>query len=153
MKSHTKSVGFTLIEILMTMTIVGVLAGVAFPAYQGQVRKARRADAEGALLSFANAMERFFTANNTYLGAAGTKDSPTATGAPWIFAGQAPLEGSKKYYNLTINEATATTYILYATPIDSSPQAHDRCGTLTLTNSGVKDMEGEDDGVQVKDCW
>ena len=53
--------GFTLIELMIAVAIVGILAGIAYPSYQDSVRKSRRADAQGALLGFANAMERYFT--------------------------------------------------------------------------------------------
>ncbi|MFI3186333.1 MAG: prepilin-type N-terminal cleavage/methylation domain-containing protein, partial [Methylococcaceae bacterium] len=53
--------GFTLIELMVTVAIVGILAAIAYPSYQDSVRKSRRADASGALLGLANAMERHFT--------------------------------------------------------------------------------------------
>lgn len=148
--------GFTLPELLVAVTIVGILAGVAYPAYQEQLRKTRRADAEGALLGLANAMERYFTENNTYIGAAGTKESPAPSGKPRIYADQAPVEGSKKYYDLRISDTpvpTATTYTLDAIPISSSPQGVDRCGILTLTNTGVKNIRNAKSGVTKTDCW
>ena len=59
--------GFTLVELMIAVAIVGILASIAYPSYQDSVRKSRRADAKGALLGFANAMERHFTENNSYL--------------------------------------------------------------------------------------
>ena len=53
--------GFTLIELMVTVAIVGILAGIAYPSYQDSVRKSRRSDVEGVLLGLANAMERNFT--------------------------------------------------------------------------------------------
>ena len=76
-----KQQGFTLIELMVTVAIVGILAAIAYPSYQSSVIKSRRADAEGVLLGLANAMERHFTESNTYLGA-GTTD----TGAPSIYS-------------------------------------------------------------------
>ena len=51
--------GFSLIELMIAVAIVGILAGIAYPSYQESVRDSRRADAKGALLGFANSMERF----------------------------------------------------------------------------------------------
>ena len=128
-----KQKAFTLIELMVTVTSVGILASIAIPSYQGSVMKSRRADAQGALLGFANAMERYFTVHNTYLGAgAGGGD----TGSPTIFPVTSPVDGGTPYYNLTISSSTASSYTLSAAPI--GVQASDTCGTLTITQTGAK---------------
>jgi type IV pilus assembly protein PilE len=137
--------GFTLIELMVTVAIVGILAGIAYPSYQDSVMKSRRADAKGALLGLANAMERHFTARNTYLGA-GTIDGDT--GSPTIFSATSPVDGGTPYYNLTINAATASAYTLHAAP--TGAQANDKCGTLSLTQTGAR---GISTALAVADCW
>lgn len=140
MRRHSK--GMTLIELMVTVAIVGILASIAYPAYVKHLIKARRADAEGVLMSFANTMERHFTESGTYLAAAaGGAD----TGAPAVFPTQAPLDGGDKYYDLTINAATATTYTLRATPIAGTPQASD--GYLELTQSGARAWDKNNNGT------
>ena len=131
--------GYTLMELLMVVAIIGILAAVAYPSYQEQVKSSRRSDAQGALTGFASAMERHFTANNSYLaaGAAGGN-----TGAPTIYATQSPLDGTSKYYNLTINAATATTYTLRATPITS--QVGD--GLMELLSTGQRRWDKDNSG-------
>jgi type IV pilus assembly protein PilE len=124
--------GFTLIELMIAVAIVGILAAIAYPSYQDSVRKSRRADVEGVLLGLANAMERRFTETNSYVGAV----APPAT-----------------YYTVTIPVATASSYTLNAAPIVTGPQANDKCGTLTLDQTGAKGITGGATGVTATDCW
>jgi type IV pilus assembly protein PilE len=145
--------GFTLIELMITVAIVGILASIAYPSYQDSVMKSRRADAKGALLGFENAMERYFTEHNSYLGAAGTNTSPADTGAPRIYSSTSPVDGGTPYYDLTIGAATASTYTLNATPKVGSAQANDKCGTLTLTHRNEKGVINAASGVTAADCW
>jgi|APLak6261667961_1056064.scaffolds.fasta_scaffold02965_2 type IV pilus assembly protein PilE len=137
--------GFTLIELMVTVAIVGILSSVAYPSYQDSVKKSRRADVQGVVLGLANAMERRFTESNSYLGAAaGSAD----TGAPAIYT--IPAE-TATYYTVTISAATASSYSLSAAP--TGGQSTDKCGTLTLTHTGVKDVIGAETGVTAADCW
>lgn len=138
--------GFTLIELMIAVVIVAILATIAYPSYQEQVRKSRRADAKGAMLGFATAMERHFTSTGSYVGAAA---GGANTGAPAVFATEAPLDGATKYYDLEITAATASTYSLQAKP--KNAQASDICGNLTLTEAGVKAFTGGSGSKAL--CW
>jgi len=62
-----KARGFTLIELMIVVAVVAIIAAIAFPSYQNQVQKTRRADAHTALLGAAQTLERCFTRNNSYL--------------------------------------------------------------------------------------
>lgn len=130
-----KANGFTLIELMIALAIVAIIASIAYPAYTDSTTKARRADAKGAMMGFAQAMERHFTENNTYLGAANGGGN---TGAPGIYPTEAPIDGNQKHYDLTIQAATATSYTLRATP--KNGQAGD--GNLEITHTGVKTWDG-----------
>lgn len=143
-----KQVGFSLMELMIVVAIVGILAAFAYPSYLEQMRQTRRADCSGALASLGGAMERFFTINNTYLGAgAGGGD----TGTPTIFQASCPVDGGAPTYNLTIQAATGSTYTVQAAP--TGQQASDKCGTLTLTNTGLKGISGATAGVTADQCW
>jgi type IV pilus assembly protein PilE len=134
--------GFTLVELLIVVVIVSLLAMVAVPSYNVSVAKARRADAQSSLSNLAGAMERFFTENGTYIGAAGSSGTPTATGAPWIYHTQSPIDGDIKFYNLTIETATAGAYTLRATPIGG--QVGD--GYMELLSTSVERWDRNNDG-------
>ena len=125
--------GFTLIELMIVVAIVAILAAVAWPSYQNQVRSSNRADAQGALMGLAQAMERHFTETGSYKGAASGGGD---TGAPAIFPTEAPLDGSRKSYDLKITSADATSYLLTATPKSTGLQSGD--GDLTLSSTGER---------------
>ena len=129
--------GFTLIELVIAIAVVGILASIAYPSYVNQMRQTRRADCEAALMQLAGVMERDFSRNNQYqdLIAAGS------------FSGQCPIDGGTAAYTLDYQALTATSYNLRATP--AGPQAGDPCGNLTLTNTLLK---GQSSGT-LAECW
>jgi type IV pilus assembly protein PilE len=143
-----KQHGFNLVELMVVVAIIGIIVAIAYPSYTEQVRKSRRAECAGAVTSLGSAMERYFTVNSTYLGAA---DGGADTGEPAVYEIQCPVDGGTPTYNLTISAATASTYTVQAAP--TGKQVDDKCGTLTLTNTGRKGVSGASSGVTWQDCW
>lgn len=143
--TRKSSAGFTLIEVMIVVAIIGILAAVAYPSYQEHVRKAKRADAQAALMELSQFMERHYTSNGRYL--------KTNGDAPDLPFDAAPKDGGSKSYDLAFaeNSPTANSYVLEAIPTGS--MANDNCGTLTLSNTGAKGLKDQKAGTTTADCW
>lgn len=126
--------GFTLIELMITVAIIGILASIAYPGYQRYVQDARRAEAKSALLEVAGAMERCRSANFTYENCAAADQVVTSRNADLDF------------YVLSIDGDAVSRNAFQVAATPNGPQASDRCGTLTLGADGERG--GADDN-----CW
>ena len=58
--------GFSLIELMAAVTVVAIIAAIAYPSYQGQIRKTKRSEGQTALIDALNRQEHFYSTNNTY---------------------------------------------------------------------------------------
>ncbi len=122
--------GFTLIEVMVTVSIVAIIAAIAVPMYGEQTRKTRRADAYACLMDGSQRQEDFFYQNNTYttnLANLGMGAGPVSCGeGNYTFSAAAGASGN-----------IATSYLLTATRAGSQTQ-DTKCGDLTLSDTGVK---------------
>jgi type IV pilus assembly protein PilE len=135
MQNIRKTWGFTLMELMIAVAVVGILAAVAFPSYQSQVIKTRRSDGKAALMSAAAKQEQYYLDNKTY----------ADTLAKLNVAAASP-EG---YYQIRITASSATAFTLQAAP-QGSQTSDTICGNLTLNNLGTKTESGSG---TVNDCW
>ncbi|WP_428634259.1 type IV pilin protein [Sedimenticola sp.] len=142
----SKAHGFTLIEIMITLAIVGIISSIAYPSYVAYVERTRRSECQGVISNFALAMERFFAANSTYAGAA-NGGANTGTPAVSTFVSKCPLDGSQVYYTLSIQAASASSYTLRATP--AGVQAGN--GYLEVRSNGQKGWDRDNDGALAAD--
>lgn len=131
--------GFTLIEVMVVVAIVGILAAVAYPSYVEYVQRGYRSEARTALMEAQQFMERFYAANSRY-----TTDAAGAV-SPALPARLQNVPTNSPRYTLSV-AATLNSYTLTATTTGT-----DRCGNLTLTNTGVKGRSGT--GGTVQECW
>ncbi|MCB1986076.1 MAG: type IV pilin protein [Burkholderiales bacterium] len=131
-------IGFTLVELMITVAILGIIAAVALPSYQNYVRDANRAAAKTIIYENAQFMEQFYTENNRY-------DQNLAGNPVVLPVTQSPRTGAAQY-NITLQAVANATFTLQAVPVGS--MAGDVCGTLTLTNTG---LQGAGGGVAA--CW
>ncbi|WP_295467932.1 type IV pilin protein [uncultured Pseudomonas sp.] len=145
MKKSTKPLqrGFTLIEVMIVVAIVGILAAIAYPSYMEHIRKGNRADAEATLMQLSQFMERYYTGTGRYSKTAGQTDVPDNPAPPYP-------TGTNYTFTITVGNA-GTSYTATATPNSSGVMANDKCGNLTLTNTGLKGQTGT--GATTADCW
>jgi type IV pilus assembly protein PilE len=131
--------GFTLVELMIAVLIVGILAAVATPSYRRYVLRATRAEAKQALLARASDLERCYTRNNTYVDAAATPCPVAANLAT-------PAVGIK--YKLQAQTLAANSFLLQAVPVNG--QQADTCGTFTLDDKNSRGVSGT---PSAPDCW
>ncbi|WP_373188007.1 type IV pilin protein [Halopseudomonas sp.] len=134
------SKGFTLIELMIAVAIIGILAAVAYPAYQDYVRKGHRADAAAALMESAQSLERYYSINGSYTKAG------SATAIAEVYKTQVPQSGTTMY-SITASGGRNTFTL---TAAGSGMMSSDVCGSLTLSHAGAKGVSGS---KPVDYCW
>lgn len=133
-----RQAGFTLIELMVTVAIVGIIAALAVASYDFAMVKARRSAATGCLAGAAQALERHYTLHFTYVGAPAPSCAADVTDHYAVgFAGGGP---------------TATAYTLQAVPQGRQASSDTRCGTLTLDSTGSRGA-GDGSAGTIDACW
>ncbi len=129
------SQGFTLIELMIVVAVLGILAAIAYPAYQNHVIDTRRAAAAACMLEHSQFMERFYTTNLSYEGGVPPDLTCENDLAPFYTIGLA-------------DDATASEYTVQATA--RGAQLRDtECGDLTINQAGTRVASG----TEPDSCW
>lgn len=138
-----KQQGFSLIELMIVVAIVGILAGIAYPSYQNYVLRSGRADGQAKLMEILQAQERFYSQNQTYTVNLGVG------GLGYGVAVNAAVASDERRYNITAaacGGSIARCVVLTASRVGAQLQDNE-CGNLTLDSRGTKGA------ANLERCW
>ncbi len=144
--------GFSLIELIIVVAIIGILTSIVYPSYSDYVRRANRSDAKIILTELAQRQERYFTENLRYAGnftdltnsvvAAGTGVSVYVDDSN----GQLDTAESGQDYEIRLLGASATAFTLNATANSVRQKKDDNCLWFSIASTGLQDAQSDN-------CW
>lgn len=122
--------GFTLIELMIVVAIIGILAAIAYPSYAEHMRKSRRAEAQSVLMDIGTRQQQLLLDTRAF------KDTTDACATPVLNVTPSASVCGSYTIKVEVTASAPPTFTATATP--KNAQIRDTCGTLTLTHTGAK---------------
>jgi type IV pilus assembly protein PilE len=142
--------GITLIELMIAVTVVGILTAIAVPSYSEYTRRAARSDAQLTLQAAATWLERRYAECNSYTKVNAATNPPCETD---LIQTDLPAElqvspsgGGTPRYTVSVSALDAQSYTVQAVPLDAA----DKCGTMRLLSTGSRSASGT---LGADGCW
>lgn len=141
-KRHMK--GFTLIELMITVAIIGILSAVAYPSYVEHIKRGKRSAAESFMATVANRQEQVMLNSRSYF------SITTGAASEWSVVNMTVPSEVSTNYTITVSPVAGPPPGYTITAVPASAMNDTKCGTLTLDNTGAKTSSGTD---STTNCW